>query len=206
MNIWMALVDYIPVALFLAATILLQREFYGHMSKGAFAILSAGSVCVFVAGLFKATWKLLYAAGVCDFQALNKCFFPMQTTGFVLAGLGVLAMVCYKQGEKKESRFSGAAAVPAVFSGTMLFVALMIAGVGLLDTCLLLVAKKRKKYAAIPLFVLSFVFVLAMGYLSAKDFSQAYMNWLAEAVNIVGQGLLLAGAILIREKKCAEAV
>ena len=58
MSVAMALVDYIPVALFLASAIILQRTLYGVMSKGAFALFSAGTITVFVAGLFKATWKL----------------------------------------------------------------------------------------------------------------------------------------------------
>ena len=33
-----------------------------------------------------------------------------------------------------------------------------------------------------------------MGYLSSRDFTKASMNWIAEAVNVVGQGALLLGA------------
>ena len=42
-----------------------------------------------------------------------------------------------------------------------------------------------------------------MGYLSAKDFAQASMNWIAEGVNIVGQGAFLAGALLLHKSGCA---
>ena len=65
----MALVDYVPVLLFAAAAMLLQRDLYDKMSKGAFALFAAGTINIFCAGLLKATWKLLYAAGVCDFAA-----------------------------------------------------------------------------------------------------------------------------------------
>ncbi len=44
---------------------------------------------------------------------------------------------------------------------------------------------------------------LGMGYLSAKDFAQASMNWIAEGVNIVGQGAFLAGALLLHKSGCA---
>lgn len=202
MTITMALVDYIPVLLFVAGAILLQRDLYAHMSKGAFALFSAGTITVFIAGFFKATWKLLYAANVCDFVALNKSFFPMQTTGFALAALGIVAMLCHSQ---KEKAVYSVAPAPAVFQGTMLFVVLMVISVIALDGSLVLLSVRRKKKAAVPLFLISFVFVLGMGYLSSKDFAKASMNWIAEGVNIVGQGAFFAGALVLREKKEAAA-
>ena len=101
-SVAMALVDYVPVVLFAIAAVLLQRDLYDKMSKGAFALFAAGTVNIFCAGFLKATWKLLYAAGVCDFQALDAMFFPVQSIGFLLAGLGIVAMVCFRQ---KGGRF-----------------------------------------------------------------------------------------------------
>ena len=59
----MALVDYIPVLLFGAAAVLLQRDLYNKMPKYAFACFAAGMINIFIAGFLKATWKLLYALG-----------------------------------------------------------------------------------------------------------------------------------------------
>ena len=70
----MALVDYIPVAFFAITAVILMRDLYHLMSKGAFAIFSAGLLNVIIAGALKATYKLLYAAGICDFAALNDMF------------------------------------------------------------------------------------------------------------------------------------
>ena len=89
----MALVDYVPVLLFAAAAVILHRDLYHKMSKGAFALFAAGTVNIFCAGFLKATWKLLYAAGVCDFRALDEMFFPVQSLGFLLAGLGIVLML-----------------------------------------------------------------------------------------------------------------
>ncbi len=52
-SIAMALVDYIPVILFLIASIILQRDLYNKMSKGAFALFSAGTINIFSAGARK---------------------------------------------------------------------------------------------------------------------------------------------------------
>ena len=77
----MALVDYIPVLLFLIAALILQHDLYNKMSKGCFALFAAGTIDIFIAGALQATWKLLYAAGICDFRALNTFFMPAQSLG-----------------------------------------------------------------------------------------------------------------------------
>ena len=114
----MALVDYVPVIFFAVAAVILMRDLYNKMSKGAFALFAAGCIDIVCAGALKATYKLLYAATVCDFEALNAMFFPVQSIGFLLAGIGILAMVCHKQTRSKLL-----AVAPPVFSGTFVFVA-----------------------------------------------------------------------------------
>lgn len=200
-SVAMALVDYVPVVLFAIAAVLLQRDLYDKMSKGAFALFAAGTINIFCAGSLKATWKLLYAAGVCDFRALDAMFFPVQSIGFLLAGLGMVAMVCCKQ---KGTRVYTAAAAPAVFSGTFLFVGLMVAGLACMNAGLSYVAVKMKRPAAVVCFVVTFVCCMCMGYLSSQDFAQAAMNWLAEGINVVGQGALLAGTLILHKAGLAE--
>lgn len=199
-SIAMALVDYIPVLFFAIGAIFLQRDLYNKMSKGAFALFAAGTINVFAAGLLKATYKLLYAAGICDFEPLNAMFFPVQSIGFLLAGIGVIAMLCFKQ-EKSPATL---AVAPAVYSGTFLFVGLMVAGLGCMDAGLCYLSVKLKKKPAIALFVLSFVCSLCMGYLSSQDFAKASMNWIAEGVNVIGQGAFLGGTILLHKAGLAE--
>lgn len=205
-SIGMALVDYIPVICFAIGAVILMRDLYNKMSKGAFALFSAGVIDVICAGALKATWKLLYAAGVCDFSPLNAMFFPVQSIGFLLAGVGVVAMLTHRQGETKLSSLavpallsSAAAAVPDEYKGTFIFVGLMVAGLGCLDVSLSILSKKLGKPALIAIFALSFVCCLGMGYLSSKDFAEASMNWIAEGVNVVGQGTFLAGVYLLHK-------
>ena len=193
-SISMALVDYIPVIFFAIAAVILMRDLYNKMSKGAFALFSAGMINITCAGALKATYKLLYAASICDFQALSDMFFPVQSIGFLLAGIGIIAMLAYRQ-----SKSAAMAVAPPLFSGTFVFVGLMVAGLGLLDVALCILSVKLKKAWLIVLFVLSFVCSLGMGYLSAQDFTEASMNWIAECVNVVGQGTLLLGTFLLHK-------
>ena len=80
----------------------------------------------------------------------------------------------------------------------------MVAGLGLMDAGLCILAKKLKKPAVIAIFVLSFVCCLGMGYLSTKDFEKASMNWIAEGVNFCGQGLFLLGAWMLHKAGLSE--
>lgn len=209
MSVAMALVDFIPVVMFIIGSVILQRDLYFEMSKGAYALFSAGTIVVGVAGIFKATWKLLYALNICDFVALNDAFFPMQTTGFVLAAAGLLAMMVYRKGRGPEAELEedaghgpeallAAATVPAVYESSMPFVICMVIGVAVMDGILCHIAKERGKRLGIVLFAISFVFIMGMGYLSSQDFTEDLWNWIAEIVNICGQGLYLAGALVIR--------
>ncbi len=197
-SISMALVDYIPVIFFAIASVILLRDLYNKMSKGAFALFSAGVIDVTVAGALKATWKLLYAAGACNFEALDHMFFPLQSIGFLLAGIGILAMLIHKQ-----SKTALMAVAPPLVSGTFLFVGLMVAGLGIMDTVLCILSAKLKKPWLIALFALSFVCSLCMGYLSSQNFAEASMNWIAEGVNVVGQGTFLVGVVLLHKNGLA---
>ena len=198
-TISMALVDYIPVILFAVASVILMRDLYNKMSKGAFALFAAGMINIVCAGALKATYKLLYASDICDFRALNDMFFPVQSIGFLLAGIGLIAMLCYKQ-----SKNTVLSVAPPVFSGTFVFVGLMVVGLGLMDVVLCVISARMKKASVITLFVLSFVCSLCMGYLSSQDFAKASMNWIAEGVNVVGQASFLAGTLMLHKNGLTE--
>lgn len=193
----MALVDYIPVAFFAVATVLLQRDLYNKMPKYAFACFAAGTINIFIAGFLKATWKLLYAAGICDFQVLNTMFLPTQSLGFLLAGLGMVIMLT----GRKNALLTVA---PPVFSGSFLFIMMMVLGLGAICTCLSILAARMKKKGAVVLFVLAFICYMAMGYLSSRDSTLASVNWIEQGVNCVGQGLFMTGALALHRAGLRE--
>ena len=105
----------------------------------------------------------------------------------------MIAMLFFKQ----SSGTTVLTVAPVVWRGTFLFVGLMVVGLGCMDAGLCYVAAKMKKPGTIVLFVVSFFCSLCMGYLSSQDFAQASMNWIAEGVNVVGQGCFLAGAVVL---------
>ena len=191
-SIPMALVDYIPVLFFGIAATLLQLDLYNKMGRDAFALFAAGTINIFAAGFLKATWKLLYAAGICDFHALNTMFLPVQSIGFLLAGLGLLLMLFHR----KEVML---AAAPPVFSGSFVFIMMMVLGLGSICACLSIVAIRMKKKSVATLFVLAFLCSMGMGAMSGQDATQAWVNWTEQGINCVGQGLLMWGVLTLHK-------
>ena len=96
-TIEMALVDYIPVAFFAIAAVILMRDLHNKISALNFLIFSLGVSGVAVAGACKATWKLIYAASQVNVEFLDQMFFPTQSVGFLLAGVGILLMLLLKK-------------------------------------------------------------------------------------------------------------
>ena len=192
-SIEMALVDYIPVLFFTIAGIILICDLKNKMSGLVYAIFSLGIAAIATAGACKATWKLLVAANIANIEILNKMFFPTQSIGFLLAGVGLVLMLIAKKNRGEVRHYS-----------VMGYVALMVAGLAFIDTALCILAAKLKKRGLILLFLLSFVCSMAMGYLSSRDFTEAIWNWICECINVVGQGTLLIGVIKLHKNGLKE--
>jgi len=194
MSVPMALMDMVPVVLFFLASLSLMHDLYHMMSKGAFALFAAGVILVSVAGFYKALWKMLYALNVCDFEALNRSFFPMQSTGFILAGIGMVGLLFFRQSER-----TAAMAVVPVYSSAMPFVMLTLIGTFCIWGALAVIAKRMRQSKTAVLFVFSFVCMLGMGYLSSRDFTEPLMNWIGQSVNLLGTGTFLIGARILHK-------
>ena len=196
-SIPMALMDYLPVLFFGYAAALLQQDLYDKMRKSHFALFAAGTINIFAAGFLKATWKLLYAAGICDFTALNTMFLPVQSIGFLLAGLGIVLMM--------TSRKKAVLAVaPPVFSGSFIFITMMVLGLGSICTVLSILAVKMKRKGAMVLFIAAFLCSMGMGAMSGRDATLAWVNWLEQGINCVGQGLLMWGVLILHKAGLKE--
>ena len=194
----MGLMDFIPVVFFAVSAALLLRDLYNKMAGGVYTLLSAGCIDVFMAGFCKALWKLLYAADICDFQALEQMFLPVNSLGLLFVGLAMIAMLCFK---KKTVTLSAA---PVVIGGVMGFIMMMVVGLGGMCASLSIVAAKMKKKWVIALFVASFVCSMGMGYMSSRDSSLAWVNWVEQSINTVSQLCLMVGIIVLHKSGLKE--
>lgn len=190
----MALMDFVPVIFFGVTAVILMKDLACRMGKGIYAIFAAGTIQVFLAGFLKAAWKLLYAANICDFVALEQMFLPVNSIGLLLAGLGMIGMLCRKP--KDALVFSAA---PVVYSGSVLFILMMVVGLGGMCAVLSVLAARMKKKGTIVLFVLSFLFAMGMGYLSSQDTTLAWVNWAEQGINTLSQGCLMWGVLLLHK-------
>lgn len=195
----MALTDFIPVILFGFSAVLMQRDLYNKMPKYAFACLAAGSIDAFIAGFLKALWKLLYALGVCDFHVLNNMFLPTQSLGLLLTGLGIILMLT-------QVKKAALVVAPPLFTGTFVFVGMMVLGLGGMCAGLSVLAAKLKKKHLIPVFVLCFFCYMGMGYLASREGNSTVMNWVEQGVNTLGQVLLLTGVASLHKAGLREYV
>ncbi len=195
-NVSMALVDFIPVLLFSVSAVILARDLYNKMVKGAFALLAAGAVMVLISGLYKAAWKILYALNICDFVALDLAFFPIQAPGFLLVFISLIAMLTRK--EKSSLPLCGVGMVP-VYNSNLLFIVGQTLGCAGTQWLLFVIARRMKRPLAMILFITSFITMLGMGYLSAKFDDSSTMHWIAQFTNIVSQGALLGGVMMLHK-------
>ena len=188
----MGLMDFVPVIFFGITSVILLRDLYNKMSKAAYVLLSAGAVNVFLAGFCKALWKLLYAANICNFVALEEMFMPVNSLGLLFVGIGLILMVC----QKKSAMLSVA---PVAVTTSLPFIMMMVVGLGGMCAALSIVAAKMKKAPVMVLFILSFVCAMAMGYMSSQDSTQAWVNWVEQSINTVSQLCLMIGTILLHK-------
>ena len=188
----MALMDFVPVAFFGITAVLLLGDLYNKMSKGVYALFAAGVVNVFMAGFFKALWKLLYAAGICDFKALEEMFLPVNSLGLLFVGLSLIMMVCLK---KKTVML----AAPVAVTSSMPFIMMMVVGLGGMCASMSILSVKMKKGTTMILFILAFVASMAMGYMSSQDSTLAWVNWAEQSINCVSQLCLMLGTLKLHK-------
>ena len=189
----MALMDFVPVIFFAVTSVLLLGDLYNKMGKGTYALFAAGCVNVFLAGFCKALWKLLYAADICDFVALEEMFMPVNSIGLLFVGVSLVLMLCVR---RKTVMLSAA---PVAVSTSLPFIAMMVLGLGGMCAALSIVAAKMKKGKVMMLFVASFVCAMAMGYMSSQDSTLSWVNWAEQSINTVSQLCLMLGAIALHK-------
>ena len=188
----MALMDFIPVILFLLGSLIIVKDLKSRISVISWIMFTIGIIMVTAAGALKAAYKLLYALNIADVTWMTNQFFSNQAVGFLLAGIGLTIGVTSLKGKTL-------AVVP-----TMALVGIMVVGLGAMDASLCFLANRLKKGSALVCFIISFFLILGMGYLSSRDFTQASMNWIAQGVNIAGQLLLYIGCRILHDAGLAD--
>lgn len=210
----MAIFDLVPCVLCFIGMWILQISLYHKMNKYAYALFASGTIMILFAGVFKAVYKIIYYGFDVDFYRFNYMFFPVQAFGFILACVALLIYV-FQRNTKAPLSIAILSVVTTdegkrLANDTMLYVVLQILGSAGLLGCLVYFAKKLKKPLAMVLFVISFICLLIMGFLSTRisrattNADYVMYNWLAEGVNTISQGLFLIGVLQLRKAGLKE--
>lgn len=199
-SVLMAIVDFLPVLFYFLASWLVSKDLYNKLSRNAYSMLAAGSIMCFIGGAFKAVWKLLFCFGI-NYPFFYTALFPMQAPGFCIYTAGLI--MALRQTKNGGSGFDDGKSMnvvaATVTSSLPLIMFQTLGSIGSL-ICLAIFAKRMKKPSAIICFILSIVFLLAMGGLGATlDTKYAWANWVEQGVNAVGQILFYAGAIILHK-------
>ncbi len=191
----MAFVDFMPVVLFFMATLILLRDLYSRVVKGAFALMAAGSVMVFLAGFYKASWSMLYAMNICDFVALDMAFFPMQAPGFLLVFFGLISI------KRKDFNYSttALAVAPLVYDNNLIFLVLQVVGFGGILFCLSRISVFMKRRLPVALFILSFLFAMLVGLLGVKFDDSQLLHWITQLTNVLSQAFFFWGVFILHK-------
>ena len=205
----MALFDLIPCALCFMAMWILQISLYHKMNKYAYALFASGTIMILFAGIFKAIYKIILYGFNVDVYRFNYMFFPVQAFGFVLAFAALLMYIFQRKQSGPLSLVLLTTLVPdegkRIANDTMLYVALQVIGFGGIYGCLCYFSHKLKQKLPIVLFIVAFICMLMMGFLSTRisraDTNEAYImyNWLAEGVNTIAQSLFLIGVLKLKK-------
>jgi hypothetical protein len=209
----MAIVDFIPVALFMAAMASVIKMAFGRIKTIYFAILTGGVFVSFMGGLAKCTWKLIYAHGV-DFVPLNTAFVLYQTAGFFLIAIGVIALLCADIRQKRQSisKVVASASVLPIFIVFAIIEVITIDKPGFLWYIIMalftviylvvlsIIAFRYRNFKSAFLFYGSMIFMFGMVGLRSKfdeGGSWENINWVAQICNSITQLQLLLACFFL---------
>jgi len=190
----MALLDAVPVFLFLFGCIELMKAFYSRMTAIQYSMFSAGGTMVFLAGMMKTVWKFLYVLKIGDYAILSDSFFPVQSTGFVLLALSTVGFALKDKKNNQISDYKNYAVVP-VISSKLPFIILTFLGTTAFYGGLSSISIKKKNKLMAVFFIGAYAFDMIQVFMATKfDESASVMHWMAEIVNTLAQLCLWLGA------------
>lgn len=76
-SLGLALLDFVPVVAFGASAVLVGLRFQSPL-------FILGASLSLLAGILKAVWKLVYTVSGKDLVRMNKCFLPLQLSGWLI--------------------------------------------------------------------------------------------------------------------------
>jgi hypothetical protein len=200
----LSLFDFVPNLAFLVGAFFLVRTALLLRGKWCARMLMAGTLLIFLGGLLKAVWKLLYTVGAGDVRVFSEAQFVLLAPGFLAMLVAAVLMARRERRPEHEERPAlETRLVPAIAAWKLPFLAVMtVASVAALGVLAYLAIRKGMLLVG-ALFVLAAVATLSLGGLAGGEQTVA-RQWLAEGTNTVGQLAFALGAFLLYRRVRAE--
>jgi len=197
-SIPMALLDLVPVILFLLTNLKLMGSLYNKMTRKTYALFSGGALLLFAGALCKILWKFLYALGICDYPMLSECFFPIQPIGFIFMDIALTKMLkdCRKSKKETNPTVLNAATMP-VITTKVPFLILTFFTMTYYYINLSIISAKTKQKKPIILIVLSYLGMMGNCFIGTITDGSPIYHWIAEFTHVFAQVCLLWGTVML---------
>jgi hypothetical protein len=205
----LALTNFLPVV-FTALALFCIARLTGALAQSSAPMAVLGATLVVLAGLCKATWKLIIALGGPDLPWLANALFPLMAPGFTLLALALWRAQREIKGPRPPWLMAlaiiglsyGAAALRSLGLGVERgwFLPLMtLASLANLTLTALLLreAWRRRTLWLAPLFLANLAMVFALQRIARIEPKTLSVHWLEQSLTAMGAGAFALGACLL---------
>jgi hypothetical protein len=186
----LALFNFIPNIAFLIGAFYLVRITSKICAKSCKWLTLIGSLLIILAGVLKATWKLIFTLGWANILWMSDIQFVLMAPGYLMIFIAMILLACNLRSQHES--------LPALLiAGWKIpFLAVMtLASLGTHVVLIYLSLKYGSRLGAIS-FLLGLVLLLSMGALAGGEQTIA-RQWLEEWVNAFAQTGFAIGAWLL---------
>jgi hypothetical protein len=197
-SLGLSLVDFIPNLAFLVGAYFLVRASLLKRGQRCGRMLMAGTLLIFLGGMLKAVWKLVYTVGAGDLRLFSEIQFVLLAPGFLAMLVAVILMVRGKSRPhaQGEDGASGLRLVPAIAAWKLPFLVITTLSSLAALAALAFMAFRLHLIVAGVLFVLAALATFMMGGMASAT-QTVSMQWIVEGINSTGQIAFAAGAFLL---------
>jgi hypothetical protein len=189
----LSLLDFVPNLAFLLGAIFLVGTARLARGRRCAWLMAGGVLLIFLGGMLKATWKLLYTTGVGDVQVMSQAQFVLLAPGFLLMLVGTTMLV------RRQAKGTAFGSQPPVLALALWKIPLLLAmTVCSITACgfLAYVALRRGLWLAGALIIVAAFCLLAMSGMASLEQTIA-RQWMEEGINAAGQSAFALGSFIL---------
>jgi hypothetical protein len=208
-SIPLALYDFVPVAIS-AVGLGLVAWHVGRIVPALATWAALGVVLIVSAGLARATWKLVVAAGGSDVAVLHGALYVLLAPGFLILGTVVWRArggIATATGARTPPWLVAASTVVVLVLATvilgpsggrfvpLIWLAAATCGVALVSVGLFLLARHRGRSRLAWLFIAYLAITIALNGLARASVQTESLQWVEQSLNTLDQVLFLVAAL-----------